>query len=185
MVSKEIIRDYIIGEKNFDIDGLINRYYGYVYTIVNNSKNKSMTEEDVEEIISDVFMAIWNNRNKIEDNTVIRPYLVGIIKNIISKKYRCIKLEYSINDYEEILSDMLDIEKTLELKEQSDFIEETLKSMKQVEYKIFIMFYYEGKKIDDIAKELHISTSNVKVSLHRIRKRIRKSLKQGGYDYGK
>ena len=38
------------------------------------------------------------------------------------------------------------------------------------------MFYYEGKKIDEIAKKLDVSNSKIKVSLHRIRKKIKISL---------
>lgn len=184
MENKETIGDYRTDTDNLDIDTLISKYYRYVYTIVNNFKNQNISEEDMEEIISDTFIAIWNSRNKIKDDVIITSYLVGIIKNVICKKYRDIHIEYSINDYEEIIPNISNIEETLQLKEQSIFIEDTLKSMKREEYNIFIMFYYEGKKINDIAKILKISTSKVKVKLHRIRKKIKKSLIEGGYKYG-
>ena len=45
------------------------------------------------------------------------------------------------------------------------------------------MFYYNAQKIKDIAKILNISENQVKVTLHRIRKKIKKNLKKGGYDY--
>ncbi len=183
MEIKETIGDYKINANNFDIDTLISKYYRYVYTIVNNFKNQNISEEDMEEIISDTFIAIWKNRNKIKENVIITSYLAGIIKNVISKKYRDIHIQYSINDYEAILPSISNIDEALQLKEQSVFIEDTLKSMKQEEYNIFMMFYYEGKKINEIAKILKISTSKVKVKLHRIRKKIKNSLKEGGYEY--
>lgn len=46
------------------------------------------------------------------------------------------------------------------------------------------MFYYNSQKIKDIANALHISENQVKVTLHRIRKKIKKSLKKGEYDFG-
>ena len=58
-------------------------------------------------------------------------------------------------------------------------------SMKSEEQKIFISFYYKGKKIKEISKELNISEMKVKVILHRQRKTIKKKLKERGYDYGK
>ncbi len=64
MKSKEVIKDYIISDNDFDIDGLITRYYNYVYTIVINFKNINVSQEDIEEIISDIFMAVWNNKKK-------------------------------------------------------------------------------------------------------------------------
>ena len=69
--------------------------------------------------------------------------------------------------------------------EQNEIIKDTLQAMKQEEYEIFMMFYYEAKKIKQIADSKQISESKVKVTLHRIRKQIRKNLRKGGYGYGK
>lgn len=71
----------------------------------------------------------------------------------------------------------------MEEKEKDNIIQNTLQTLTLLDYKVFIMFYYNSQKIKDIAKELHISESQVKVTLHRIRKKIRKNLKKGGYDF--
>lgn len=71
----------------------------------------------------------------------------------------------------------------MEEKERDNIIQNTLQTLTLLDYKVFIMFYYNSQKIKDIAKELHISESQVKVTLHRIRKKIRKNLKKGGYDF--
>jgi RNA polymerase sigma factor (sigma-70 family) len=70
-------------------------------------------------------------------------------------------------------------------KEQDKIIQNTLHQLKDKEYKIFIMFYYESKNIKEIAKELNLSTGNVKTILHRVRKIIKRNLEDGGYGYGK
>ena len=57
-------------------------------------------------------------------------------------------------------------------------------SVKKEERGIFIMFYYESKKIKEIAKKMDISQSKVKIVLHRLRKLIKKRLKERGYNYG-
>ena len=56
--------------------------------------------------------------------------------------------------------------------------------MKKEEKQIFIMFYYKSKKIKEISKELNISEAKVKITLHRLRKFVKKKLKERGYDYG-
>lgn len=183
MDSKEEIKSYITNGV-LDINRLIDKYYNYVYTVVNNYRNNNISYEDVEEIILDVFLAIWNNRKRIRDDTVISFYLVGTARNIMCKRYRDYKLTYSLNDYESFLFDSLDIDKIVILKEQNNFIQDTLKDMKAEEYNIFIMFYYEGKKINEIANKMNLSKGQVKVSLHRIRKKIKKRLNEGGYSYG-
>ena len=184
MENEEKIKDYI-NETGFDIEKLINRYYNYVYVLTTNIKGITLSNEDVEEIISDVFLAIWKNSKKLEATTYIKPYLIGIVRNIIKNKYRTTNIDYPISDYEEKILDTINLEKIAEEREQNKIIKLTLKNMKNEEYKVFIMFYYSSKKIKEIATELKISESKVKVILHRVRKKIKKNLKERGYEYGR
>ena len=66
---------------------------GYVYVIIKNSKY-GFNNEDIEEIASDVFLAIWQSRNKLEINKEITPYIAGITKNLILKKQKKNKKNY-------------------------------------------------------------------------------------------
>ena len=183
-LKKEILNDYLINGK-IDIDRILDDFYNYVYIIVKNGVSVSIADEDIEEIISDVFVAIWKNSSILLKTTEIKPYLAGTAKNIIRNKYRNTKLNFSISDYEENLVDACNIEKSIEENEQNKVILDTLKSVKPKEYEIFILFYYESKSIKEIAKLLNLSTSNVKTILHRIRKIIKRNLEDGGYGYGK
>ena len=183
-MKKEILNDYLINGK-LDIDRILDDFYNYVYIIVKNGVSVSMTDEDTEEIISDVFVAIWKNSSNLLKKTEIKPYLTGTAKNMIRNKYRNTELNFSISDYEENLIDTCNIEKITEENEQNKVILDTLKTVKPKEYEIFIMFYYESKSVKEIAKVLNLSTSNVKTILHRVRKVIKRNLEDGGYSYGK
>ena len=183
-MKNEILKDYLKNGK-VDIDKIIDDFYGYVYIIVKNGVSIAMTDEDIEEIISDVFVAIWKNSINLLKTTEIKPYLIGIAKNVIRNKYRNTELNFSISDYEENLIDTCNIEKITEENEQNRVILDTLKTVKPKEYEIFIMFYYESKSVKEIAKVLNLSTSNVKTILHRVRKVIKRNLEDGGYSYGK
>lgn len=183
-MKKEILNNYLINGK-LDIDRILDDFYNYVYIIVKNGVSVSITDEDIEEIISDVFVAIWKNSSNLLKTIEIKPYLAGIAKNVIKNKYRNTELNFSISDYEENLVDTCNIEKIVEENEQNKVVLDTLKAVKQEEYKIFIMFYYEAKSVKEIAKVLNLSTSNVKTILHRVRKIIKRNLEDGGYGYGK
>lgn len=183
-MKNEILKDYLKNGK-VDIDKIIDDFYGYVYIIVKNGVSIAMTDEDIEEIVSDVFVAIWKNSINLLKTTEIKPYLIGIAKNVIRNKYRNTELNFSISDYEENLIDTCNIEKITEENEQNRVILDTLKTVKPKEYEIFIMFYYESKSVKEIAKVLNLSTSNVKTILHRVRKVIKRNLEDGGYSYGK
>lgn len=166
-----------------DIERVIESYSSYIYRIL---RNNITNESDIEEIASDVFIIFWKNYPRLESNIPVRPYLVGIAKNLIKKKYNeyNIKCE-NVELYEEDIAYQFDIENLAESQEKSKIISETLKQMKEEEQTIFILFYYKQQKIKDIAKLLKISEAKVKIVLFRTRKLIKKNLKERGYSYGK
>ena len=183
-MKNEVLKDYLV-EGKLDIDKLLDDFYGYVYIIVKNGVSIYITDEDIEEIISDVFVAIWKNSKMLSNTTDIKAYLSGTAKNIIRNKYRKNELNVSISDYEEKIIDKSNLEKIAEENEKNFIIKNCLRTLKDEEYKIFIMFYYESKQTREIAEKLNCSIGKVKVILHRVRKKIKRNLEDGGYGYGK
>ena len=183
-MRNERLKDYQVDGK-INMDQIIDDFYGYVSILVKNSVTTNLTDEDLEEIISDVFVAIWRNQEQLSETTLLKPYLVGIAKNKIKNKYRKSELSFSLSDYEEKLSDPASLEREVQENEQNSIIQKGLEALKTEEYTIFILFYYEAKKIKEIADTLHLSEGKVKVILHRVRKSLKRNLEDGGYGYGK
>lgn len=183
-MERKVLKDYLVDEK-LNIDKLFDDFYAYVYIIVKNGVSIYITDEDIEEIISDVFIAIWKNSKVLSVTTDIKAYLTGISKNRIKNKYRKSELSVSLSEYEEKMLDNGNLEKQAEENEQNRIIQNTLITLKQDEYKTFIMFYYEAKTTKQIAESLNCSIGKVKVILHRVRKKIKRNLEDGGYSYGK
>lgn len=179
-VEKKTIDKYIENDA-LNIEKVINEYSGYIYIIVKNLAKETISKEDIEEIISDVFVTFWNNREKLDKTKPIKNYLAGITKNLIKLKYRKIKFDFNIDNYENKIIDNLSIEENFEISESNNIVEKTLENMKKEDKDIFIMYYYNSKKIKEISKILNISESKVKTKLHRIRKRLRKELEKNGY----
>jgi len=174
--------------KTFEEDGvlniekIINRYNAYIYKIL---KNSISSEADIEEILSDVFIIFWKNYKKLDKDIEIKPYLVGITKNLIKKKYRDYNVNMeSIDDYENDIITHINIEELAENNEKSKIVSESLSKLKELDRKIFITFYYNQKKIKEIAKIFKISEAKVKIILYRTRKSIKRNLKERGYNYG-
>ena len=108
-MKKIILNDYIEKGK-LNIDNLFDDFYGYIYSIVKKGVSICLTNEDIEEIVSDVFIAVWKN-SKILSNTVdIKAYLSGTAKNVIKNKYRKSELNFSISEYEEKIIDNVNLE---------------------------------------------------------------------------
>ena len=178
------LSDYMENE-TLDIDMLIDDYYSYIYIVVKNGISINISQEDMEEIISDTFVAFWKNSKYLRKDLLVKPYLKGIAKNLIKNKYRDSNLNVSIENYENTLVEDFDIDDVIENNEKNEVILDTLKTLNKNEYSIFMMYYYEGKNIKEISKELNLSVSNVKTILHRVRKKIKRNLEDGGYSYGK
>ena len=182
--TNHLIKMYI--EKGqLDIKKIVEDYSGYVYTVVKNSVKGNLTQEDIEEIIADIFFVLWSNQEKLEIDKPLNAYLVGISRNLIKEKYRKNKITVSLEEQEIHLTDNRDISILCEQNEKMDFIEKTLNSMKKIDMHIFKSYYYVSNKIKEIAKELNISEMQVKTRLHRIRNKIKKEMKKGGYENGR
>ena len=55
--------------------------------------------------------------------------------------------------------------------------------MQETDREIFLLYYYDFNSIKDISTKLKLTETNIKTKLHRIRKKIRKFLIEGGYSY--
>ena len=178
MKKENNIGNYIV-HNQLDIQKVVDDYYNYISKIIKNYSNISL--EDEEEIISDVFLIVWKNRNKLDKKLNFSPYIAGITKKVILRKYKKINKEIHIAEYEDNIVDKFNIEKIMEEQEMNEVLIKNLKRIGETEYKIFTKFYYEGKKVKEIAKELGLTTSNVKTKLHRTREKIKDILKIGGF----
>lgn len=179
MKKKEKIYEYIESDK-LKLEDIIKDYSNYIYTIIRNRVQGNLENEDIEEIISDVFLTLWNNMEKLDINKNLSSYLAGITKNLIKKKYRNKHINENIEDYEEMLITSENIILYSETNEQNEVIIQELDKMKTEEQSIFLMYYYENKKIKEISKILNISESKVKMKLNRTRKKLKIKLEERG-----
>ena len=163
-----------------NMEDIMNDYTNYIYTIIRNSYI-NLQNEDVEEIVLDVFLTIWNNQNKLDINKKLSSYIVGITRNLIKKKYRKYITNDNIEDYENQLIDLTNIELIFSENEKQKVILNELEKMKNEDKEIFIQYYYGERKINEIAKMFNISESKVKSKLFRIRKKLKKVLNGRGY----
>ena len=160
--------------------------HGYVYIIIRNSKS-TFSNEDIEEIASDVFLTIWKNKEKLDINKEIAPYIAGITRNLILKKKS--KIKDNIEDIEGLqnyLYEEIDVtHNQIEQNEKINILNNQLIKMKEEDKNIFTYYYYKSKKIKEISIIMGISEIKVKSRLSRIRKKLKKELEKRGYSYGK
>ena len=127
--------------------------------------------EDIEEIASDVFLVIWKNKEKLDINKEIAPYIAGTTKKLILKRKNNIKNNNeNIEEYENLLY-------------EKNILTNELTKMKEEDKNIFTYYYYQSKSIKDISSFLKLSQIKVKSRLSRIRKKLKNELEKRGYGY--
>jgi len=181
-MKKDDLIKYYLEDELLNIEKVINDFTPYVYTVITNKKY-DITEEDKEEIISDVFLAVWKNQKKLDMNKKMSIYLSGIANNLLSKKMRKRNKIVDISEYENTLSIIKDFEEKIESSEKNKIIISEINKMKDEDKTIFMLYYYNSKSIKDIAKEINITEEKVKSRLFRIRKKLKRLLLKRGYSY--
>lgn len=179
MKEKKELENYIKNE-NIDLDKIVDDYTPYLRTIIQNMVGSNLTEEDKEEIILDTFFILWKRYKENYYIKSLSSYIAGITRNLVKEKLKILKYTIDIEQCENLIEySNLDIYS--QEREEINELYKKIKDLKEIDIKIINMFYYSSKSIKDIAKELKISEVNVKTRLHRIRKKIKQELKQGGF----
>lgn len=164
------------------LEWFIDRYAAYVNTIIYNIIGHSVSAADIEELSSDVFFTLWVNAKDISPGKV-KAYLGGVARNKAKEYTRKMGTEVLLED-DVILISEENLEQDLEEREQARFIREAVLSMKYPEQEIFLRYYYYYQSIAEIAAEMDMNTSTVKMKLHRGRKALKEKLIKGGYIIG-
>lgn len=181
MKEAKLISSYIVNDE-LNIEHIMEDFTPYIYKIIINRK-MNISDEDIEEIISDVFVALWKNQKNLDINKELSSYIAGITRNILSKKFRNIINIIYMDDYNNELLGINNLENILEQSENTQAVMNELNNMKIEDKDIFMYFYYNNKTIKEIAIILNVSEKKVKSRLFRIRKKLKKNLERKGYSY--
>lgn len=161
---------------------IMNKYAGYVSTIVWNIIGSAMSISDAEEVVSDVFFVLWNNASAIRTNS-IKSYLAGIARNKAKMKLRQAGhtqiLEHNIMDLE-----TPDPEDAYERKKLCLLVKRAIDALKEPDREILLRYFYYYQTMDTISAEMGINLSTVKTKIRRgkdsIRSHLRSNLSHGG-----
>ena len=149
----------------------IQRYGAYVSTIIHNIIGQRMSNADVEEVASDVFLALWNNAGKILPNAAL-SWLATVARNTARSCLRRASDTLPL-DEEAVIVDDRTPEATLERREQAVRVRMALLSLNPVDREVFLRFYYYYQKTADIAADMGLNESTVRTKLNRGRAKLR------------
>lgn len=161
------------------LEALIRQYTGYVGAIVWNIIGGALTADDLEETVSDVFLTLWNNTDKLQPGK-LRPYLASIARSRAKNKLRGLKKELCLND-DLLLVSPDDPERELDGKELRAAVQKAVTALPVRERELFLRHYYYGQTAREIAEETGVKLFTVQTRLRRARERFKNTLIEGGY----
>jgi len=150
---------------------IVSNYQRMVFTIVLKIVDN---REDAEDIVQEVFVKVFKSLNQFKEESEFSTWLYRIAYNTTISELRKRKLAYvSINDNlnadDEPLTDDDELDST-DIKLQN--LDEALKKLPPDEIFLVTLYYFEEQSIEAISKISALSVANVKVKLHRIRKKL-------------
>ena len=169
--EEELLQRLRNREKN-SIDEAIRIYTPYLSTVLYHMAGNSLPKEDIEEIVTDVFVVLWKNAERIDlQKGTLRSYLAAVARNFALKRINRKMDHTSLEDIE-----LSDGKNFMEENFHNNYVWETVMSLGEPDSEIFVRRYKFDEKIKDISKAMGLNISTVKTRLSRGKRKLRKML---------
>ena len=158
---------------------LVGKYQDMVFTI---ALKISGNREDAEEIAQDVFLKCYQNIRSFRENSKFSTWLYRIAYNeSISRIRRKKRIEIGLD--EKVMANLPEEDVTLnhydlDPADQKKALDMALEQLSEIDQLIVTLFYYDESSIEEIRQITLMSESNIKVRLHRIRKKLHSAMSE-------
>lgn len=163
-----------------DFEKIYKLYYPKMFGF---ARNYVLANEDVENIVQDVFMTLWEREEELELSCSLTTYLFTLVKNrcLNFLRHKLIEEEYNVQMKEELGFKLYALE-SLDYSYQSEeelqaIIQRALDKLPERCREIFIKSRMEGMKYKEISEELGISVNTVENHIVTALKKLRVELK--------
>ncbi len=146
-------------------------------------------KEDAEECVNDTYLQTWNTLPPKKPES-LSAYLGRICRNLsincvrkkTTKKRGCGEWTASLEELCECVSGSDDPEEAVDSTELAASLERFVRALPDREQNLFLRRYYYLQPIAEAAEGCGINENTAKVTLHRIRKKLKVHLKKEGFD---
>ncbi len=152
---------------------LVEKHKAMVFTICFKIVRKA---EVAEELAQDTFLKAYDKLDKFRGDAKFSTWLYRIAYNAAISMTRKRRLEvlalddFVISNYSE--DDAVENLDVIEAEEQQKMLQKAMEHLSDDDYLIINLFYLKELAVNDISVITSLSAANVKVKLHRIRKKL-------------
>jgi RNA polymerase sigma-70 factor (ECF subfamily) len=151
------------------------RIYRFVLRLTGN---KSLAEE----IVSEVFLAVWRNAARFEMKSEVSTWLLAIARHKALAALRR-RSESQLDDEELLLTikdPADDPEECLDKQDRGTTLRFCLQQLSPAHREVIDLVYYHGKSVGEVAEIVGIPANTVKTRMHHARSRMAMLLEQAG-----
>lgn len=179
-------------EKAFDIPSAVSRlregdekafsqlFEFFRPKIFNTSKKMNLSSEDAEEIVQEVFLIIWKNRQNLNSELSFNAYLLSILKSLIIKnsKKEARRIAYEVYAISTQETGTNETELQIEYSEFERISNSEIEKLPKTQKEIFKMKNNENLHSGEIAEKLGISKRTVESHIYVATKSIKNKLQK-------
>jgi len=167
--EKYLIERVKAGDKEA-FTGLVNSYKDMIYTVCLRMLN---SKADAEEAAQDVFVKAFRSIGSFQARSKFSTWLYRIAYNncisVIRKKVKMIDLVDEVPEGEVDEMEMNGLE-SLSARERSRYLKIAIDSLAETDAVVVTLFYYDELSLEEIAQVTGLTSSNIRIKLHRSRK---------------
>ena len=164
------------------LNRVMDAYTGYLSAVVWRALGPAATAEDVEEIVSDTFLALWSRRDSLDPEQGLKSWLAAVARNRAVDRLRAAPPPPLSLDDE--TAGGKSPEEELERRMFADALRRAVEGLPPPDDQLVLRFYYEEEKLKDIARDLGLSVPAAKSRLCRARRKLKEILIKGGLANG-
>ena len=176
--TEQIIRR-LKNEDKSAVDDLFAYYYPRLYHF---SKSILKIENGIDDILQEVFVKIWLNRQKIVNHETFNAYIYTITKNEVLNLIRSNLRDHTFKDqlFQHAVAEEYQNSLPLEYEEIKAGIDKIVANLPEKRQRVFVLSRNEGLSNKEIAQQLNISEKTVEDHITHAIKQIKSSMKEVG-----
>jgi RNA polymerase sigma-70 factor (ECF subfamily) len=152
---------------------LVEKYQRMIYTLALKLMKKP---EEAEELAQDTFVKAYQKIDSYEGKSKFSTWLYTIAYNSCISELRKRRIEFKSLDDRQVTAEdeqkMNDYYRETKKEDQEKYLNMALEKLPEDDQVLVTLYYYENQSMDEISSITGLTVSNIKVKIHRARKRM-------------
>jgi RNA polymerase sigma-70 factor (ECF subfamily) len=150
---------------------IVSKYQNMVFTVVLKIVEN---REDAEDITQEIFIKVFKSIQQFREDSEFSTWLYRIAYNTTLSELRKRKLFFTLIDdgFSSINESFIEENNDEETEIKLQYLDKAMKKLPPDEIFLLTLHYMEGQSVENISRISNMTVSNVKVKLHRIRKKL-------------